>query len=73
MKNVIGLIHPDSARHHRSKVMRNNPNIVVDSIRPSSIDNGWYIGKFRVLKDISIWRAGDTGHICGFRPRRIKG
>ncbi len=73
MIDVIGLIHPDSARHHRSKVMCNNPDVIVISIRPYYSKNGWYTGKFKILKDIGMFHVGYIGDICGFRPRRIKG
>jgi len=73
MLNVIGLIHPDSARHHRSKALCNNPNVIVNDIRPYYSKNGWYAGEFKVVKKTDVFEAGHIGVICGFRPRRIKG
>lgn len=72
MKNVIGLIHPDSVRHHRSKALCNNPNIVITEMHPILAKPGWYSGKFKVLKAVDIFRANSTQHyIHGFRPRHI--
>ena len=72
MKDVIGLIHPNSARHHRSKVLCNNPDVIVSDIHPLFTKPGWYTGKFKVLKRTDIFKSGYIGSICGFRPRRIK-
>lgn len=73
MKDVIGLIHPESTRHHRSKLLCNNPDIVVTEVQPIYTKPGWFSGNFRVLKDTDIFRANSTRHfIHGFRPRRIK-
>ena len=72
MKNVIGLIHPESARHHRSKVLCNNPDVVITRVEPYVSKPGWFIGDFTPLRDVGHFKAGVPTLVCGFRPRRMK-
>lgn len=70
-KDVIGLIHPNSYRHYKSKAICNNPNIVIVDISKCFGLTGWYKGEFKVLKHIDCFVPGRTYPLFGFRPRRI--
>ena len=70
-KDVIGLIHPSSARHHRSNALCNNPDVIVTKLKPIHSNPSWYTGEFMVLKPVDIFIAGETKVIHGFRPCRV--
>jgi len=62
-----------SARHHRSKVLRNNPDIIITEICKLYNGSDWYCGRFTPRKNIDVFKAGKSYPIYGFRPRRIAG
>lgn len=69
MKNVIGLIHPKGIRHYQSKMLCNNPDIIITRIRPTIQWPNWYTGDFTPCKDVGIFKKGKAYCIFGFRPR----